>query len=695
MAQRTIEQALQIAIQHHHAGQLAQAEQLYRQILVQQPNHADALHYMGVIARQAGRGDLAVDLIRQAIAIKPNDPEARYNLGNALQDTGQLDDAIAAFRQAIALQPNYAEAHGNLSNALRNKGQLDEAIVTARQAIALKPNYPEAHNNLGVALKDKGQLDEAIVAFHQAIALKSDYAEAHSNLGVGLKARGQLDEAIVAFRRAIALRPNYARAHSNLGMGLKDRGQLDEAMIACRQAIALEPRLPEAHSNLGNVLKDRGQLDEAMAAYRQAMARKPNYPEAHSNLICTLHYHPACDARTIVEEHRRWNRQYAAALKETIVPHMNDRDPGRRLRIGYVSPDFREHPVGRFLLPLLAHHDRNCVEVFAYAQVAVPDAMTQRMRACTDGWRSIVGLSDARVADLIRQDRIDILVDLAMHTAGNRLPVFARKPAPIQVTYLAYCSSTGLETIDYRLSDPYLDPPGMDESVYSEQTIRLPESYWCYQPGVDAPDVGPLPALRQGHITFGCLNNFCKVSEPVLAAWAKLLRAVPNSQLLLHAYEGDHRRRVQERLAREGIEAKRVRFAGKAPLLDYFRLYHGIDIALDTFPYGGGTTTCDALWMGVPVVSLVGKTAVGRGGLSILSNVGLPELVVRSEEEYARIASALADDLPRLSDLRSALRQRMEHSPLMDAPRFARNIETAYRGMWRKWCATARPASAK
>jgi predicted O-linked N-acetylglucosamine transferase (SPINDLY family) len=315
--------------------------------------------------------------------------------------------------------------------------------------------------------------------------------------------------------------------------------------------------------------------------------------------------------------------------------------------------------------------------------------MTDRLRQSADVWRDIVGWSDALVADRVRQDRIDIAVDLTLHGGDNRLLVFARKPAPVQVTYLAYCSSTGLSTIDYRLSDPYLDPPGMDESVYSERTIRLPETYWCYQPIGAPPEVNALPALEQGHITFGGLNNFCKVSEPALAAWAKLLRAVPHAHLLLHAHEGAHRQWVRERLKGEGLEPARVRFAGFMPMERYFALYRQIDIALDTFPCGGGTTTCDALWMGVPVVSLVGQTAVGRGGLSILSNVGLPELAARSAEEYVRIASELAHDLPRLSRLRKTLRQRMAQSPLMDAPRFARHIEAAFRQMWRQWCATA------
>jgi protein O-GlcNAc transferase len=278
-------------------------------------------------------------------------------------------------------------------------------------------------------------------------------------------------------------------------------------------------------------------------------------------------------------------------------------------------------------------------------------------------------------------------VDLTMHMAHNRLLVFARKPAPLQVTYLAYCSTTGLDTIDYRLSDPYLDPPGMDEFCYSERTIRLPESYWCYQMDLVIAQPGAPPASESGHVTFGCLNNFCKITEPTLAAWATLLRAVPGSQLLLHADEGSHRHRLQQRLEQEGISPDRTHFTEKLPARAYFELYQRIDIALDTFPYGGGTTTCDALWMGVPLITLVGHTAVGRGGLSILSNLGLPELAARSTEDYVRIATALASDLPRLTMLRSTLRQRMQQSPLMDAPRFARNVEAAYRQMWTAWSA--------
>ena len=374
-------------------------------------------------------------------------------------------------------------------------------------------------------------------------------------------------------------------------------------------------------------------------------------------------------------------------LAEFIQPHLNNRSPDRRLRVGYVSPNFGSHPVGRFLLPLLESHDKESFETFCYASVEIADAMTDRCRAHADVWRDMLGLSDEQVAHAIRQDRIDILVDLTMHMRRNRLLVFARKPAPVQVTYLAYCGTTGLSTMDYRLTDPYLDPPGQDERFYSELSVRLPETYWCYRPAIETPPVNAQPALEAGHVTFGSLNNFCKVTPPALAAWSRLLQAVPKSWLLLHAHPGSHRDRVCEFLNEQGISPERVVFVDFQPMAEYFGVYQRIDVALDPFPYGGGTTTCDALWMGVPVVSLAGQTAVGRGGLSILSNIGLPELVACDTEQYVRIAAELAQDLPRLRDLRATLRQRMQSSPLMDVPRFARNIEAAYREMWRRWCA--------
>jgi predicted O-linked N-acetylglucosamine transferase (SPINDLY family) len=653
MTPPAIQQAFDLALQHHKAGRLREAEQLYRQILAQHPGHTDAVHYLGVIAHQLGRNDLAIDLIRRAIALNPNLPEA----------------------------------HNNLSKALRDQGQLDEAIASARQAIALNPNLSEARNNLGIALADKGQLDEAIVAYRQAIALKPDYAEAYNNLGNALANNGQLDEAIAGYRQAIALKPNYAEAHSNLGIALADQRKLDEALAAYRQAIALKPNLAEAHNNLGYALKDMGQLDDAIAAHRHAIRIKPDYVKAHDNLVFTLQFHPGYDGAMIHEELRRWDQQHAEPLKKLIQSHSNNRDPQRRLRIGYVSPDLGQHAVGQSLLPLLREHDHRQMEIFCYSSIVRPDALTGQLRRHADVWRSIVGLSDFQAATLIRQDRIDILVDLSLHTAKNHLLVFAHKPAPVQVTYLGYCGSTGMDAMDYRLSDPYLDPSDSDLSFYSERTIRLPETYWCYRVAGPTPEPSPPPVSMTEYITFGCLNNFAKASPPALDLWAEILRAVPSSRLIVHSHPGTHVDAVRRRFAGNGVSPDRLEFPTRQPWPQYIQTYGRIDIALDPFPWGGGITTCDALWMGVAMVTLLGRTAVGRGGASILTNLGLPELIAQTPQQYVQIAAGLASDLPRLAELRRTLRARMQSSPLMDAPRFARNVEAAYRQMWRAGCA--------
>jgi len=770
----TIQHVFDRALQRHQAGQLAEAERLYRQILAQQPSHAEALHYLGVIAHQTGRNDIAANLIRRAISLRPDYADAYNNLAAALKDAGRVDEAIAACRQAIALRPGFAKAHNNLGNALRERGQVDEAIATCRQAIALEPGFAEAYNNLGNALgdkglvdgaiaayrqcialrpgyaeahlnlagalKDKGKLDEAIAECHRAIALGPDVADAHANLGALLHSVGEFDQAIAACKAAIALSPRHAGAYSNLGMAFRDKDQLDEAIAAYRQALGLDPGCAEAANNLGVALRSKGQLDEAIAAYQQAIALRPDYADAytnlgaaladssgrldeaiaaarhamalrpgsavaHSNLIFALHLHPDYDAGRIAEELRHWNRQHAEPLQSSGPTDsssaggaakpwailVTDRSPERRLRIGYVSPDLRDHVVGRNMLPLFKHHDRQRFEIFCYANSSIRDTMTQELGRYADGWRIILGTSDDQAAAEIRDDRIDILVDLALHTAHNRLLIFARKPAPVQVTFAGYPGSTGLTAIDYRLSDPYLDPPGMDESIYSEQTIRLPRSFWCFDP-LDCREIPihPLPALENRYVTFGCLNNFCKINETILAVWAQALRQVENSRLLLLAPPGSHRQRTMDQLARAGVDPRRVAFVPKLPRREYLALYHQIDVGLDSFPYNGHTTSLESFWMGVPVVTLVGQTPVSRAGWCQLSNLGLTELAGHTKEEFIEIAVKLAGDLSRLKELRSTLRQRMERSPLMDAQQFARSIEAAYRDMWQSWCETAR-----
>lgn len=656
MSEVPIHHAFNAALQHHHAGRLAEAERIYRQILARQPSHIDALHNLGVLAHQTGRNDIAADLIRRAIALNPNFPEAQSNLGSVLRDLGQLQEAIAA----------------------------------CRSAIALRPDYPEAHSNFGNALRDGGQLDDAIAAYRRAIALKPDFADAYNKLGGALRARGQTDEAIAAYRQAIAIRPNFAEAHCNLASAFKTQNRLDEAIALYRHAISLKPDFAAAHTNLAGALMDMGQLDAAIAADRDAIALNPNFPEAHSNLIFTMHYHRGYDAQTISKELRCWNQVHGEPLQKFIQPHSNNTDPNRRLRIGYLSPDFRDHAVARNLLPLLQRHDHRQFEIICYAQLLHPDAMTSQIQPHADLWRNITGVPDERVAQQIRQDRIDILVDLALHTAGNRLPIFARKPAPVQVTFAGYPGSTGVSAIDYRLSDPYLDPVGMDESVYSEKTIRLPATFWCYDPLENAQiPVNPLPAAAAGSFTFGCLNKRCKLNDLVIAHWAKVLSPVKDSRLLLLSPAGSPRQATLDRFTKEGIDPSRVQFVSQQPRQEYLQLYHRIDLGLDSFPYNGHTTSLDSLWMGVPMVTLVGQSPVSRAGWSQLSNLGLPELAADTPEQFVKIAVNLANDIPRLSELRQTLRARMQASPLMDADAFARNIEAAYRRMWQTWTSLA------
>ncbi len=447
-----------------------------------------------------------------------------------------------------------------------------------------------------------------------------------------------------------------------------------------------------ACANLGAALRDRGETDEALAALRRAAEIDPDSAAIRSNLILTLYLHPGTDRDAITAEKREWDTRHVRPLAAATAGHGNDRAPERRLRIGYVSADLREHPVGRFMLPLLAHHDHEHFEVVCYSGAAVTDAITQRARGFTDVWRDISALEDEAVAGQVRADGIDILVDLGMHTIGNRLRVFARKPAPVQVTYLACCDGAGLSTIDYRLTDWYLDPAGAGEDDPFEKPVRLPETYWCYAPGIETPEVSALPALGSRRVTFGCLNDFCKTTRALVEVWCRLLRKAPGSRLVLFAPTGASQERVRGIVRAAGIDAGRVELVTRVPVERYFARYHGIDIALDAFPYCGGTTTCDALWMGVPVVSLAGKMPTARGGVSILSNVGLPELIAPTEAEYVRIAANLARDTPRLAGMRSTLRQRMQASPLMDALRFARHVEAAFRGMWRTWCSGSQEA---
>jgi predicted O-linked N-acetylglucosamine transferase (SPINDLY family) len=684
----TLQQHLESAVSHHRAGRLTEADGIYRQILAIDPDNVEALHLQGTLASQMGQQEAALELIGRAIRLKPDLAVAHNNLGKILRDMGRTNEAIAAFQEAVRLKPDYAQAYSNLGSALGDNGQHDEAIAACRQAILINPAYAEAYVNLGNSLEYKGQTDEAIANYRQAIRLKPDLAGAHSNLGNALSGKGQLDEAIAFHRQAVGLNPDLAEAQLNLGLALEGAGRFEEAIAADRQAICLKPDYAEAHCSLGNALRAIGQFEEAISSYRQAIQLNLDSVELRSGLIFALNYQPDGDAGEILAEHRDWADRYAQPLMNEIRPHINEHSPERRLRIGYVSGDFGRHVVSQFFIPLLDHHDRRLVEVFCYANVKHPDEVTDRIRRSCDAWRNIVGLTDEAVAQMVRTDEIDILMDLSGHTSGNRLLVFAHKPAPIQVTYLGYPNTTGMQAIDYRFSDALADPPGMTDHLNAEKLWRLPVCAWCFQPPNDAPDIQP---RGDGPITFGCFNAFSKINPKLTAIWANLLKRVPGSRLLLKsagAGEISSRQRLTTQFAEHGIPGERIEMIGRiANARRHLELYRRVDVALDTFPYHGTTTTCEALWMGVPVVSLAGRTHVSRVGVSLLNCVGLPELVADTPEEYVSIASELATDSTRLNALRGSLRKNMSSSPLMDGARFAAGVEAAYRQMWRKWCA--------
>jgi protein O-GlcNAc transferase len=428
-------------------------------------------------------------------------------------------------------------------------------------------------------------------------------------------------------------------------------------------------------------------VDEALRCHNRAIELEPKNWAFQSNRLYLLYFHPAYGPREILREHEAWGERFTAAAGGTPrAPQQVERRSSRRLRVGYVSAHFCGHSVASFFSPLVAHHDRSRVEVICYSSVRREDAMTKRICAASEHWRDVRNSSDEELARVIREDKVDVLVDLALHMEGSRLGVFVRKPAPVQVTWLGYAGTSGLKAMDYRLTDPHIDPPGEGDDNYSERSVRLPHSYWCYEPMVDAPEVQQAPALRAGHVTFGSFNHFAKVSEATIDAWISILRRTHGSRLMLHCNSRIRAEEVRAKFSLQGVDGSRVLFAGHRPLAEYLRAYNEVDIALDPFPYAGGTTTCDALWMGVPVVTLAADRSVGRGGVSLLTNVGMRDGIAQSVGAYVELAVSLAGDLSRLTEIRRGLRQRMRESPLMDGRRFAADMERAIEWMWEKRC---------
>jgi predicted O-linked N-acetylglucosamine transferase (SPINDLY family) len=620
--------------------------------------------------------------------VKRSALQSKLEAGIRHHRQNELEQAERQYRLVLAKDGGHHVALLLLGALLLQEQRNDEAVGLLRQGVARAPDHANLFVNLGEAYRRLEDWENAAASLRRAIALQPGLAEAHYNLALVFESMGRPGEAVDHFRSAILLKPSLPHlAYMKLAIALRQIDKIDESLSAWSRAAELDPGSAEAHTGRGTLLLDQGRVDEALASFRRALELRPDDCLVHSHIVYGLGLTPDSDAAAIKAEAVRWREEHASACASRRRAHENDRDAERRLRVGYLSPDFQHHSHTLFFLPLFRNLDRRAVEVFAYSLADRHDEFTAQIRATVDDFRDVSTLSDPDLVEAIRRDRIDVLVDVTMHLQGNRLRALAEKPAPVQVTWLAYPGTTGLDAIDYRLTDVFLDPPGTDvDSWYTERSFRLPETFWCYDPLVHEPEPSPLPALQRGRVTFGCLSGPTKRNARVIALWSRVLRAVEGSRMIVLAWPGDSRKIVHDAFAREGVDPGRIEFVEFRDRSNYFRVYHDIDIGLDTVPHNGGTTSLDSYWMGVPVITLVGTTVVGRAGLCFASNLGLPELVAETPEGFVEAAVALSGNLPRLATLRAGLRQRMERSPLMDAPRFARSFESALRSMWREWC---------
>jgi len=556
-----------------------------------------------------------------------------------------------------------------------------------RRMLLQRPRDGDALHLLGSVVMRQGRHAEAVTLLHEVIALQPKAMEAHFNLGTACLNLGQFQRAADHFAKAAELRPEFAEAFLGLGNALKAANAPDAAEDAYRHALRLNPQSAETFYNLGNLCHQLGRSDDAVECYRRAFELQPAFVTAHSNYVYALNFVPGPTPDEVFAAHLEWARRHAEPLTLAAPGFDCDASPDRPLRIGYVSPNFREHAVSYFFESVLARHDRRLFHAVCYSDVLRDDTVTARLKQSAASWRDCAGDSDERLAQRIRADQIDILVDLTGHTERNRLQLFARRPAPVQITWNGYANTTGMSAMDFRISDPVVDPPGMTERFHSEQLLRLPDVYMVYCPPADAPPVGELPAARGGPVTFGSMNALSKLSEPVVKLWARILQALPEAGLLLVTVPaGRTRERIQGLFAAQGIDAARLEMHDRLPQQEFLRLHNRIDIALDPFPFSGTTTTCQSLWMGVPVITLAGRVHASRVTTGMLTSIGLIELVAGSEDEYVNIATRLAANIGKMAELRVGLRQRMLNSPLTDAGRFTLNLENAYRTVWKDWC---------
>jgi protein O-GlcNAc transferase len=573
------------------------------------------------------------------------------------------------------------------------RGDLQTSECIFKEILLLQPDNINALSYLGLISFQCFNYDNAIEYIQKVIEIEPDDPMsffAYNILGDSFLKKGKTDNAVINYKKALEINPGSAEVYYSLGNIFRNNQDFNNAIACYKKVSEIDPRNSLVYNQLAVIFKDMGKLDDAENCLKHAIEKDSSCHVYYTNLLFLRNYNPRHDAKSIYYKHKQFAKRYAEPLSKSIIPHLNRPIINRRLRIGYVSPDFKFHSVAFFIEPVLTEHNRKSFEIFCYSDWPFPDRVTRRIQKHVEHWRDIVGMPDKDVHDLIRKDEIDILVDLAGHASNIRMLLFARKPAPIQVSWIGYPATTGLPTVDYKIVDYYTDPLGMTEQFYTEKLIRMPNSFLCYLPERDSPEVSPLPALSAQTITFGSFNAYAKLSPDVFTLWTSILQATPNSRLVIKTQNlSDNKLRdyVFDKFTKKGIDQHRIELLSWAPSTrEHLKTYSKVDIGLDTYPYNGTTTTCEAMWMGVPVVTLAGNTHASRVGVSLLSNIGLQELVANTNQEYIDKAVNLSKDLKGLQSLRRGLRDMMKNSPVCDAIRFVGNLEMFYRKMWDTWC---------
>jgi predicted O-linked N-acetylglucosamine transferase (SPINDLY family) len=656
----------------------------YRAALERKPDYADAIANLGAAWLALGDRERALAQFEEALRIEPGMAQARGNIANLLASERRHEEAVAMFREILAGSPRSAETWNNLGNSLQEMGRYEEAMAAYARALEVKPSYHLVYNNTGNTLRRQGRYEEAVAEYRRAIEAQPDFVEAINNMAVALADLGRAAEAVELYERAAAMRPGYVDPLINLGNIYRDRARPEQAIGLFRRATEADAKNPFAWNNLGCALSDQGEVREAIACFERSLSLRPDNPHAHSNLLLNLHYTGDYTAGQIAVAHRDYGRAHGERAAAHRAPHQNTPDLSRQLRVGYVSADFRRHSVAFFIEPVLERHDRSRFAVYCYSDVGRPDAVTARLQTLAGaGWRDLRGASEESFARMVRQDAIDVLVDLGGHTANSRLASFTARPAPVQIGYLGYPNTSGLDSMGYRLTDGVADA---GDYWHSEALVRLPGCFLAFRPPAEAPPVSPGPSLGGAPFTFGSFNNHAKVSDRAVAVWARLLARVPGSRLALKnkALGGTNARaRLQARFAAHGIAPERLWMSGAIDSLDgHLSAYSFVDVALDTFPYAGTTTTCEALWMGVPVVTLAPPAGahVERVGASVLRAAGLAGLIAETEDAYIEQAAALAAHPVRIA------REDLRGSALLDEATLTRSLEAAYTQLFARWC---------